>query len=65
MKKTIVITLFLLITSIGSVFAKILKVPSEYSSISLAITASADNDTILLEPGIYLGEIKIKNKNLL
>ncbi len=63
MKKFILIfPLFLFMVSKSS--GNIINVPGDYSSIQLAINASTDGDTILVEQGTYMENINFRDKNI-
>jgi len=44
--------------------AEVLNVPDDYGSIQAAIEASGNRDTILVQPGIYAGDIDFLRKNI-
>lgn len=48
-----------------SVNANIIKVPSNYPTIQLAINAAVNGDTVLVAPGTYLENINFKGKKIL
>jgi hypothetical protein len=48
----------------GFSYAEVLHVPGEYSTISLAVEASLDGDTILVAPGRYEENIDIQGKQI-
>lgn len=45
--------------------ANILNVPANFANIQLAIIASADGDTVLVEPGTYFENINLRGKKIL
>jgi hypothetical protein len=47
-----------------SLYAKILNVPSEYSSIQAAINDAVNGDTVLVESGTYFENINFNGKNI-
>ena len=63
MKKFILIFPLLLFFASKS-FGTIINVPGDYSSIQLAIEASLDGDTILVDPGTYMENINFRDKNI-
>ncbi|MBL0048841.1 MAG: T9SS type A sorting domain-containing protein [Bacteroidetes bacterium] len=57
---------FLLALLFGSnAKANILNVPANFANIQLAIIASADGDTVLVEPGTYFENINLRGKKIL
>ena len=45
--------------------AVIINIPDDYPTIQQGINASTDGDTVLVAPGVYIGNIVITNKNIL
>ena len=52
-----------LIHCIG-IFANTIEVPDQYTTIQAAINASVDNDTILVDPGVYFENIDYNGKQI-
>lgn len=63
--KILITILFTIIPFLCLLAQDTLQVPSEYSTIQLAINASTDGDIVLVEPGTYLENINFNGKNIL
>ncbi|MEP7263534.1 MAG: hypothetical protein ABI772_03510, partial [Bacteroidota bacterium] len=48
----------------ASIFAAVLTVPAQYSSIQLAINASVDGDSVIVSPGSYFENVNFRGKNI-
>jgi hypothetical protein len=64
MNKTLLLS-FLIVCCFFSIRANIITVPTNYSSIQLAINASVDGDTIVILQGTYFENINLKGKKIL
>lgn len=62
MKKIVTLFLFIIISS--SAYSMIRNVPGNYSTIQSAINASANGDTVLVEPGTYFENINFHGKKI-
>jgi len=60
----VIFTIFILMMMLNSNSITI-NVPEDYSTIQEGITASANGDTVLVQPGIYLENINFEDKNIL
>jgi hypothetical protein len=63
MKKLFLLSLALVLAAFN-VYSAIKNVPSQYSTIQSAITASVNGDTILVAPGTYFENINFRGKNI-
>ncbi|MEO8512959.1 MAG: T9SS type A sorting domain-containing protein [Ignavibacteria bacterium] len=63
MKKLFLLSLALVLATFN-LFSTIKNVPSGYSTIQAAITASVNGDTILVAPGTYMENINFRGKNI-
>lgn len=61
--KKIILILLLSMTS-GLLYPNILNVPGSYSTIQLAINASVNGDTVLVQPGTYYENINFRGKKI-
>lgn len=59
-----IILIFLALSLICMIFPNILIVPECYNSIQSAVIASADGDTVLVQPGIYYENINLLGRNI-
>jgi len=59
-----VIILFVFLWCGQALFASILNVPQDYSTIQSGIDASVENDTVLVQPGTYTENINYNGKNI-
>jgi beta propeller repeat protein len=64
MRKTILLSLFLLLISTARSPAETRLVPGNYRTIQLAINASSDGDVVFVSPGTYRGNINFLGKNI-
>lgn len=64
MKRLLFTSFILVIVTILGANAAVLKVPTQYATIDVAIYVAAEYDTILIESGTYYGEIMLKGKKL-
>ncbi len=64
MKKTVLSVLIASCVFAVSVSATVRKVPSEYSSIQMAIQDSVDGDTVLVSPGVYYETINFGGRDI-
>ena len=48
-----------------SSFSEIINIPDDYLTIQEGVDACTDGDTVLVAPGVYVGNIIITNKNIL
>jgi hypothetical protein len=65
MMRTLIMSLFLMVSASLSVFSATLKVPSQYSKIQLAINAAVNGDTVLVSPGTYFENIRFRGKKII
>lgn len=63
MKTNFLIFSFLLCCS--SAFSQIIRVPGDYPTIQAGIDASQNGDTVLVSPGTYYENLKMKGRNIL
>lgn len=61
----IVIVFFSIIVSFSQTSADIINVPDDKPTIQEGINSSADGDTVLVSPGIYIENINFKGKKSL
>ncbi|MBI5473340.1 MAG: T9SS type A sorting domain-containing protein [Ignavibacteriae bacterium] len=62
--KKLTLTIMLLMITTHPLFAGILRVPSEYSTIQGAIHAARNSDTVLVAEGTYFENINYRGKNI-
>ena len=62
--KILTIILFTIVPFLYLLAQDTLQVPSEYSTIQLAINASTDGDIVLVEPGTYTENLDFNGKNI-
>ena len=58
------LSLFLICGILGNIYSNNIKVPSQYTTIQLAIDAAFTGDTILVSPGTYKENINFKGKDI-
>ncbi len=63
MKDKIAIFLFVLFMAYQGL-AFVINIPADYSTIQNGINASTDGDTVLVQPGAYIGDINFNGKNI-
>jgi hypothetical protein len=63
--KKMFVTLFIMFPCICIFSQDTLKVPTDFSTIQLAIDASSDGDIVLVAPGIYLENIDFRGKDIM
>ena len=64
MNKQTHLTILVLIT-FGYLNATTINIPGDYSTIQQGINVSTDGDTVLVQPGAYIGNINFNGKNIL
>ena len=64
MRKTILLSLFLLFIAATQSLAETRLVPGSYRNIQLAINASSDGDVVIVSPGTYRGNINFLGKSI-
>jgi beta propeller repeat protein/parallel beta-helix repeat protein len=64
MRKTLFLSIVIILVSIIPSSAEIRHVPSEYVTIQYAINLAVDGDTIIVEPGVYIENINFLGKNI-
>ncbi len=64
MKKTILLSLCLLLVGAGLASAAVRRVPGQYAAIQMAISDCNDGDVVIVEPGIYFETINFIGKDI-
>jgi len=64
MKLVIVLTIVLPVVTFIDVSAAVINVPADYPTIQQGINASADGDTVLVQPGTYVENINFNGHNI-
>ena len=64
MMKSFFTLLFLIVTLLSNLFSKVISVPKDFVKIQVALDASSDGDTILVEKGLYKENIDFYGKKV-
>lgn len=65
MKKNILLIISILyLVSYSSIYSKVIKVPTDKSSIQIAINYSQNGDTVIVLPGVYYENIDFRGKKI-
>lgn len=64
MKKTVLLSLAMLLVTGTLLSAATLRVPEQYVTIQMAINDASDGDTVIVSPGTYLENINFNGKNI-
>ncbi|MDP8229455.1 MAG: choice-of-anchor D domain-containing protein [Candidatus Electryoneaceae bacterium] len=57
-------TFLIIITLIGTSYCAIIDVPGDFDDIQTAVDSSANGDTVLVQPGVYLETINYNGRNI-
>src|SRR5262245_35061985 len=58
------LALAIVVASTVSGFAAVIRVPADFANVQAAVDAAHNGDTVLIAPGVYLGQVVILNKSL-
>ncbi len=64
MKKSLTLTVIVFVFGVFSASATIINIPDDYPSIQQGIDASADGDTVLVQPATYAENINFNGRNI-
>jgi len=64
MRKSLLLSIVIILVSITTAAAEIRLVPSEYVTIQYAINLADNGDTIIVDPGVYLENLNFLGKNI-
>jgi hypothetical protein len=64
MKRIFIISTLAVLFVVSSLFATVINIPADYPTIQQGIDASADGDTVLVQPGTYVENINFNGHNI-
>ena len=65
MKAGIIGLVLFVVTALSSVFADVIIIPDDYSTIQAGVDASQDGDTVIVQPGVYHENLLIEGHSLI